>query len=67
MKEFLISKEEDIKKKSDEWNSKFDTSKDQLDRDIAKLTETKEKTEAQLAEYKEKYEQEEKRKMEREL
>lgn len=67
LKDYLVKKEEEIRRKAEEWNTKFETTKEQLDREIARLTELKEKTDSELSEYKEKYEMEEKRKMEREM
>ena len=58
LKEYLIQKEDEVKKKSEEWNTKFETSKEALDRDIINLTEMKEGTLLELSNYKEKYEQE---------
>jgi hypothetical protein len=43
-----VKKEEQIRKKSEEWNTKFETSKEQLDREIARLTEFKAKTNTEL-------------------
>ena len=67
LKDYLVQKQEDVKKKSEEWNMKFETEKERLDKEIADLTELKETTLGELSVYKQKYEQEEKRKLERQM